>query len=262
MFHEEPTGAMAGISPKKSFLLGLGAGILVLCSIGFFVLLGVMLKGGGINLAAGGNQPATQVLPSAQDTVGAGTQPAANPDGTEQVAGTVAPVTDSDHLRGDKNAPVTLIEYSDFQCPFCQRFHPVMTQLMNEYKGKVRWVYRHYPLSFHPNAQPAANAAECAAEQGKFWEYADKLIENQGTLGDDLYKKLAGDFKLNVANWQSCYNTKKYDSRVTADQASGNAAGVSGTPGTVIIRKDGSIGLIPGAYPYASVKAMVDAALK
>lgn len=87
-------------------------------------------------------------------------------------------VTSSDHVRGNVNAPITLIEFSDFDCPFCKRFHPTMTQLLDEYPDKVRWVYRHLPLTdLHPNAAKKALASECAAEQGKFWEFADRLIE-------------------------------------------------------------------------------------
>jgi len=137
-----------------------------------------------------------------------------------------------------------------------------MVKITNEYKDKIKWVYRHYPLSFHPNAAPAANASECAAEQGKFWEYADKLFENQDKLGDSYYKQLAGELKLNIGKFNDCYAAKKYDARIKSDLAGGAGAGVQGTPGTVIIGKDGSKKLIPGAFPYEQVKAIVDAALQ
>lgn len=252
MHHDAKTGGVT-LSPKASFILGLVGGVLVLCTIGFFLLLSVMMKGGGLQLGSAGTSPTVNTIPSAAPLDAGG----------GDVVGEVEPVTDSDHIRGDKNAPVTLVEYSDFQCPYCQAFHPTMEQLMNDpaYKGKVRWVYRHYPLSFHPQATPSANAAECAAEQGKFWEFADALFAGQNQLSDAFYGQLADQFKLNRKKFDDCYASKKYATRITADQTGGSVAGVTGTPGTIIIGADGSKQLVPGAVPYATLKQMVDAAL-
>lgn len=251
MFHEDHKSNGITVSPKASFIVGLVGGVLVLCTIGFFVLLGIMLKGGF-------SVPSARV---ADDSAADIQVPPADDGGSGEAVGEVKPVSADDHVRGAKNAAVTLIEYSDFQCPFCDKFHPTMQQLMREYDGKVKWVLRHYPLSFHPQAVPSANASECAGEQGKFWEYADKLFENQATLGDDLYKKLAGDLGLNKSKFESCYSAKKYQAHITADQAGGTAAGVTGTPGTIILGADGSKQLVPGAVPYEQLKAMVDSAL-
>lgn len=97
-------------------------------------------------------------------------------------ADNVPPVTDDDHIFGDKDAPVKIVEYSDFECPFCASVHPTLKQLVVDYDGDVAWVYRHYPLDFHPNAQPAAEASECIAELGgndEFWEFSDYIFANQ-----------------------------------------------------------------------------------
>lgn len=238
------------ISPKAGFVLGLVGGVMILCTIGFFILLSMSLKGG---LPSKGS-----AVPAVVPSVAA---PSAAPGG--DAVGAVPPVTKDDHIRGDADADVTLIEYSDFECPFCSRFHPTMVQLMNDpdLKGKISWVFRHYPLSFHQQAGPAANASECASEQGKFWEYADKLFENQASLSDAFYGQLAGELKLNKSKFDSCFSSKKYQSRITADQTGGSAAGVTGTPGTIIIGKDGSKTLIPGAVPFEQAKQMIQAAL-
>ncbi|HTK03951.1 MAG TPA: thioredoxin domain-containing protein [Candidatus Eisenbacteria bacterium] len=260
MYHEEQKGA-AGVtlSPKASFILGLVGGMLVLCTIGFFILLSMALSGNGVSLGSGskgGDSYAPSPSPSP-------TAPAPDDGSGAAAVGEVKPIAADDHVIGPKNAEITLFEYSDFQCPFCQRFHPTMEQLMNapEYKGKLRWVYRHYPLSFHPNAMPAANASECASEQGKFWEFADELFKGQDSLSDAFYGQLADKLKLNRSKFDACYSAKKYQAKITADQASGTTAGVTGTPGTIILAKDGSKQLVPGAVPYEQLKAMVDQAL-
>ncbi len=130
-----------------------------------------------------------------------------------------------------------------------------------KYKGKLRWVYRHFPLSFHPNALPAANASECAAEQGKFFEYAHELFANQDQESDAFYGQLADKLKLNRSKFDSCYSAKKYNSKIQAQEQEGSSIGITGTPGTVILAKDGSTQLVPGAVPYEQLAAMVDAAL-
>jgi len=171
-----------------------------------------------------------------------------------------------DHLRGAKNAQVVLVEYSDFQCPYCQKFHPTMKQVMANYGTKVAWVLRHFPLSFHVNAQVAAEASECASEQGKFWEFADKLFEKGQSDGTGLAKadleKYAKDLGLNASKFNSCLSGNKYASVVSADQSTGSAAGVDGTPATILIDKNGKQQLISGAVPYEQLKSYIDAALK
>ncbi len=258
---EEQQKSSAGItlSPKASFVLGLVGGVLVLCTAGFFILMSLMLKGNGFTLGAGAGTVPAAVAPAPSPSAAAAA-PSAAPD----VVGDVKAVTADDHVQGPSNAALTMVEYSDFQCPFCARFHPTMLQLMADpaYKGKIRWVFRHFPLSFHPNAVPAANAAECASEQGKFWEYADGLFTNQDQESDAYYGTLADKLGLNRSKFDACYSAKKYQARITADQTSGSTAGVNGTPGTIIINKKGNKQLVPGAVPYEQLKAMVDQALQ
>ena len=168
-----------------------------------------------------------------------------------------------DPALGNKNAKVTIIEFSDFQCPFCKRFHDATwTQLKSTYidSGKVYFVYRDFPLSFHQNAEKAAEAANCANEQGKFWEYHDIIFKNSqgdGTgLADADLKKYATDLSLDTAKFNTCLDTGKYKAEVSKDQADGSAAGVSGTPSFFI----NGIQLV-GAQPFAAFQQTIDAEL-
>lgn len=173
-------------------------------------------------------------------------------------------IKSDDHIRGAKNAKVTLVEYSDFQCPYCQRHFSVLKQALAEYKD-IALVYRHYPLSFHQNAQIAAEGSECAAEQGKFWEYHDVLFQKgqgdgTGLTPSDL-EKYAKDLGLNSSKFNDCLAAKKYSTRVTGDLSEGNAFGVQGTPATFVVDKDGNGELVSGAVPYEALKAAIDAKL-
>lgn len=258
MFHENQGPRGIVLSPKASFILGLVGGVLVLCTIGFVILLSIFLRAGG---SAGPKAGAYgEPVPSLAPTPSAPSAPAP--------VGTVKPISKDDHVRGDAKAEVTLYEWSDFECPFCKRFHPTMTQLMSEYKGKVRWVYRHFPLSFHQNAQKEAEASECANELGgndAFWKYTDKIFErtNSGGTGIALtdLAPIAKEIGLDEGKFQKCLDSGKYAAHVTQDMNDGSSAGVTGTPGTIIVGKDGTSQLVPGAVPYDQLKAMVDSAL-
>ncbi len=172
--------------------------------------------------------------------------------------GKVPVVTDADHIRGDKNAKITLVEYSDFECPYCSAFAPTTDQILAANKD-VRLVYRHFPLSFHPQATPAAEAAECAGEQGKFWEFHDALFANQDSLGEAFYKETATTLGLNVTKFEDCRSSDRMLAKVQKDAQEGGAAGVTGTPGSFLIDEDGNAQAIKGALPAASIQAMIDA---
>lgn len=171
-------------------------------------------------------------------------------------------VTDSDRIYGNKKAAVTILEWSDFQCPYCARFHEAVKKIVDESNGKVRWVFRHFPLppTSHPYAQAAAEAAECANEQGKFWEYGDKLFTNQSSLqaqGESYLKAAAQEVGLNMDKFNSCFSSNKYASVIDAQYQAGVEIGVKGTPGSYLNGVE-----LGGAVPYEQLKAQVDALLK
>ena len=159
--------------------------------------------------------------------------------------------------RGPTNAPVTIVEFSDFQCPYCGREYPVIERLMKEYDGKLRLVFRHYPLDFHPFAQKAAEAGACAQDQGKFWELHDKMFTNQGKLAvADLkgYAKLLG---MDAPKFDKCLDSGEKKALVDDDLKAGSAAGVNGTPAFFI---NGIF--VNGAQPYEHMKQAVDRELR
>jgi len=155
--------------------------------------------------------------------------------------------------KGPANAPIELIEFSDFQCPFCYRAHPTVDQILKTYGDRVRFVYRHYPLPNHPNARPAAEAAACAAEQGKFWPYHDKLFASQSRLSDADLKQDAAELGLDTAKFNACVDTHKFSALVESDQRAGEEAGVNGTPAFFVNGR-----LISGAQPFDVFKKVID----
>jgi protein-disulfide isomerase len=138
---------------------------------------------------------------------------------------------DDDPFLGLKDAPVTIIEFSDYQCGYCARFHEQTLQaLMEKYPTEVRFVYRDFPLSGHPEAQKAAEASQCANDQGKFWEMQDLLFKNQDILSVEQYKIFAGELGLDTDSFNNCLDSGKYEDEVTADLMDGVDYGISGTP--------------------------------
>jgi protein-disulfide isomerase len=155
--------------------------------------------------------------------------------------------------RGADKAPIEMIEFSDFQCPFCQRANPTVEQVLKTYGDKIRFVYRHYPLPNHPNARPAAEASACAEAQGKFWEYHDRLFANPTKLADADLKAHAAALGLDTAKFNSCVDNHQQKPGVDKDMADGEAVGVNGTPAFFINGR-----AVEGAQPFEAFKRVID----
>lgn len=225
----------------------------------------ILMSGGAVQIK-GFNNGATGTLPTAS------TLPtAAAP--TEPTSATVS--MDDDPVLGDKNAPVTIVEFSDYECPFCKRhFDTTYPQLKANYidKGKVKLVFRDMPLSFHePMATTEAIAANCAREQGgdaAYWKLHDTMFSKTTSNGTGLTKDQLNQFAteqgLNVDNFKSCVDSQKYKDEVVKDSTDGNSAGATGTPSFIIGKSGAQVSgkLIVGAQPYGAFQAEIDALLK
>ena len=198
----------------------------------------------------------------------AGNQPPQPADGklSEDQANNLPEVTDADHIRGSLDAKVFIIEYSDFECPFCSRFHPTAQQALNEYGDDVAWVYRHFPLdTLHPRARPAAEASECVADiagNDAFWVFTDYLFENQETaLSESGLETAATEAGVDTAAFNECSESGKFAQEVEDDYQEGLTAGVTGTPGNFILNQDGEVWALPGAVPFQNLQSVIDEAL-
>lgn len=207
-------------------------------------------------------QEIKKLLESSRSQV-AGTPPA--PALTESEAS-----IDDDPILGKKDAPITLIEFSDYQCPFCARFSKeTLPQIKKDFidKGKVRYIFRDYPLStIHPKAQIAAEAAQCANDEGKYWQMHDLLFDNQKALEKEDLQKYAKEVGLNMNNFNNCLEKAKYFKEVKDDIQAGEKAGVQGTPAFILGKttKDGVIKgkFIKGAHPFQTFKNAIEEMLK
>jgi protein-disulfide isomerase len=141
------------------------------------------------------------------------------------------PITPEDHTQGPENAEVTLVEYGDYECPHCGRAYPIVKQVQKHFRKRVRLVFRNFPLAeMHPHAEAAAEVAEFAGAQGKFWEMHDLLFENQTRLGDALFAELARKLKLSTSAMEQALEQNTFEARVRADFSGGVRSGVNGTP--------------------------------
>jgi protein-disulfide isomerase len=155
--------------------------------------------------------------------------------------------------KGPETAPVEMIEFSDFQCPFCESAFPTVNQVLSTYGDRIHFIYRHFPLSIHPRARPAAEAAQCAAEQGKFWQFHDRLFGDQSRLGDEDFKQDAAQLGLDTSQFNACFDSRKYRAEIDKDILAGTEAGVSGTPAFYINGR-----MLSGAQPFAQFKRVID----
>lgn len=181
------------------------------------------------------------------------------------------PVAAEDHILGNPDAPVKVVEYSDLECPFCKMFHPTMKQIMREYgkDGRVAWVYRHFPLeSLHRKAKKESEASECAAELGgneKFWAYVDRVFEvtpsNDGLDPAEL-PAIAAAIGLDRAPFESCLASGRYAKKVAVSVEDAERAGARGTPYSIVLSKSGRQFPINGALPFEQVRPIIEEALR
>jgi|SRR3989344_4704172 len=241
------------IAIKKSTYNQILAGIVVL-AIAFSFTAGYLVGGAGNGTTTGTTQVVQQQPTQQAPTDTQPTQPS-----RVQVS------LDDDTVLGQASAPLTVIEFSDYQCPFCQRaFGDAVAGIKKDYvdTGKVKFVLRDFPLNFHQNAQKAAEAAECAGDQNKYWEMHDKLFEKGQSDGTGLnvadLKNYAKELGLNTATFDSCLDSNKYKTEVEKDFNDGQAAGVSGTPTFFIGSDSKGYTKIVGAQPYAVIKQAIE----
>lgn len=235
----------------------------------YLVPLAILASGifvaGAIMYTSGNNGVAPSV-------VGANPTPAADTGPTAADLDKMNPVTDADHIKGNPNAPVKIVEYSDFECPFCKRFHDTMNEVMDKYieSGEVAWVFRQFPLEqLHPvKAQAAAVASECANELGgndAFWQFTDTYFErtltNNRTDIETVIPQIVRDIGLNETAFAVCFTSGKYDEHIESDIADAVETGGRGTPWSIVVGPDGKKYPLNGALPLQAVEQLINAAL-
>jgi len=193
-----------------------------------------------------------------------------NQENPPAISGEMKPVSRTeDHILGNPDAPIKLVEYSDTNCPFCRAFHPTMKRIVNEYgeNGQVAWIYRHFSI-LGPQSITEAEATECAAELGgneKFWQYLDLLFDSKGERArlpaDITLDGLAEEIGLNVEQFNACLSSGKYTERITSSRDDAVSAGAKGTPFTVLVTEKSMVP-INGAQPYENVKDFIEQALR
>ncbi|MEK7138387.1 MAG: DsbA family protein [Patescibacteria group bacterium] len=248
--------------PVKGNLFERIAPILLIVTIGLSFLVGTLWQKVK-NLESSSKSPGT--LTSEQRKENPGVDWKLSSDQAKKIK----KVSSEDHIRGSDQAKVFLIEYSDLECPYCKSFHETVLETIEQYKGQVAWVYRHFPIdSIHSKADKEAEAVECAAELGgeeSFWKLTDKIFEvtpsNNGLNLQDL-PSLALAVGLNQAKFTTCLDSGKYKAKVESQYQSGIDAGVTGTPGNFVVNEKGDAWTLPGAVPFESVKSVIDQALR
>ncbi len=245
----ERPGMFAGASPKLTFILGLVTGVAVVSIVGFAVAASFAFSGKLTN--KGLNAPSAQ-------------QPAtADPQEPATLGRADIQLKPSDYVQGSPNAPVTIVTYSDLECPYCQRFHPSVAQSLRDYPNQVKWVFRHFPLSFHVNAQKEAEAAECVGKLGgaeKYWKFIDTIFERTTSNGTGFalteLEPLAKEIGVNSGQFRTCLDQGEMTTKVQGDLQEASGYGVGGTPTTFVNGIP-----VEGAVPYDQFKAAIDQAL-
>ncbi|HPI67331.1 MAG TPA: thioredoxin domain-containing protein [bacterium] len=227
-------------SPKVNFFLGLILGIALISTAAYFTG-GFSNKDNQANNNANNNNQAANQQNNENE-------PAVKVD---------LKISDNDHVRGNKNAPVKIFEFSDFQCPYCARHQETMAKIVKEYGDQVVWVFKNFPIASHPLGMPGSLAAECAGEQDKFWEMSDMIFANQDTLSEASFSKFAGQLNLDTDKFNTCIEEEKYKEKILADYNLGVESGVQGTPTNFINNNP-----VPGAVPYENLKTIIDQLLK
>ncbi len=175
----------------------------------------------------------------------------------------VLPVTEDDHVYGSRDADVFLVEYSDYRCGFCGRFHDTIMKVLEMYEGKVAWVYRHTP--FQPGGEEAAIASECIAElagEDAFWKYTDLALNNQQSLGTAWHLKTAKELGADEEKFKACVASDKYDALIESHARNMQEVGGNGTPFTVVLTRKGDMVKVSGAMPIENVTLSIERALK
>ncbi|MEZ5478050.1 MAG: DsbA family protein [Thiolinea sp.] len=185
----------------------------------------------------------------------------------EAMAKNLMPVDpERDHITGEKDAPITLVEYSDFECPFCKRSHQTMLSLMDKNQGKLRRVYRHFPLGFHnPGATKQAEASECVASiagNEQFWKFSDEIFKRTKSNGKGFpienLRPLAEELGIDGAAFSECMDNGKMAKRVAEDVENGKKIGITGTPAAFLLNEKGEMRVITGAQPESNFQAAID----
>jgi protein-disulfide isomerase len=167
------------------------------------------------------------------------------------------PATKDDPSLGPADAPVVIVEFSDYQCPYCQLWHTqVLSLLLDEYGDQIRFIYRDFPLGGHPEAQPAAEAANCAGDQSAYWEFQDAIFAGQYGYGRSAYEQVADDLGLNLEKFSDCLDSNRHSAEVLEDYNDGLRLGVQSTPTFFINDRQ-----LIGAQPYETFKQYIDAEL-
>ena len=240
------------LSPKASFIIGLLVSLFIMFTVGFFIMLGITLNKSDNN-SEKNNQANNQEQKNNQE---------------KQNKVSIKKITKEDHVKGNFDAPITIVEFSDTECPFCKKFHNTMQQIVNKYSDQVRWVYKHAPLdNLHSKARKESIATECAWDQGgneSFWKYTDKLFEitpSNNKLDLEELPKIAEQIGLDVNEFNKCLDSNKFAEKVQNHLLESADAGLQGTPHSVI-NFDGKNIPLSGAYSFNELKQIIDSLIK